>query len=359
MVWALHDVCVTAVRPSCSGRSSMHRLLAASLGLAAVIGTAEAQEFTFRLHSFSSPTSLDHTMHLDRWAERVEAASDGRIRIEIFPAMQLGGAAGDLVQQLEDGVVDMIWTVAGFTPGRFPGMEGIELPFMNTGLSATMSPAAMEFALEHLQDEFDGIKIISIHTTDRAILHTVDKPVRTKEDLEGMRIRVAGRFIGEAVRALGGVPVGIPLPGVYEALARGQVDGMYINWAITLPYRFYEVTNYQTDTALFQGTLLTLMSQDAYDRLPDDLKAVIDAESGIAYAKRLGEIWDGQTEAARQATIDAGNEVFELTPEERARWIEAVRPAYDAWIAEMNRLGRDGEALFEAVLEITAKYGRN
>ena len=337
----------------------MHRLLAAATGLALLAGTASAQEFTFRLHSFSSPTSLDHTMHLDRWAERVEERSEGRIRIEIYPAMQLGGAPGDLVEQLEDGVVDMIWIVAGFAPGRFPGMEGVELPFMNTGTSATMSPAAMEFAETYLDREFDGIKIIAIHTTDRAILHTVDRPVRTLEDLEGMRIRVAGRFIGEAVRALGGVPVGIPLPGVYEALARGQVDGMYINWAITEPYRFYEVTGYHTDTALFQGTLLTLMSQDAYDRLPDDLKAVIDAESGIDYARRLGEIWDGQTESARQATIDAGNEVFELSPEERERWLAAVQPAYDAWIAEMNSRGYDGEALFEALLEITARYGRN
>ena len=334
----------------------------AAVGLVAAVGlagaAASAQEFTFRLHSFSSPTSLDHTMHLDRWAERVEEQSDGRIRIEVYPAMQLGGAASDLVEQLEDGVVDMIWTVGGFTPGRFPGIEGVELPFMNTGLSETMSQAAMEFATTHLDAEFEGIKIISIHTTDRAILHTVDKPVETIEDLAGMRIRVAGRFIGEAVQALGGVPVGIPLPGVYEALSRGQVDGMYINWAITEPYRFYEVTSYHTDTALFQGTLLTLMRQEAYASLPEDLQAVIDANSGIGYAKELGIIWDGQTESARQATIDAGNTVFELTEEERLRWRDAVQPAYDAWIAEMNGRGYDGEALFAALLEITAKYGR-
>jgi len=336
-------------------------ILLSAVGAAAIgmsFSAATAQEFTFRLHSFSSPTSLDHTMHIDRWAERVAEQSDGRIKIEIYPAMQLGGAASDLVQQLEDGVVDMIWTVGGFTPGRFPGIEGVELPFMNTGLSETMSQAAMEFATTHLDQEFDGIKIISIHTTDRAILHTVDKPVEKMEDLAGMRIRVAGRFIGEAVQALGGVPVGIPLPGVYEALSRGQVDGMYINWAITEPYRFYEVTKYHTDTALFQGTLLTLMSQDSYDRLPDDLKAVIDDNSGINYARQLGEIWDGQTESARQATIANGNTVFSLDEEERLRWREAVQPAYDAWIAEMNGRGYDGEALFASLLEITAKYGR-
>lgn len=330
----------------------------ATLGAVVLAQAAVAQEHTLRVHSFSSPTSLDHTAHLDRWAEKVEQDSGGRIAVEVYPAMQLGGKASDLVQQLEDGVVDIIWTLPGFTPGRFPGAEGLELPFVNTGTSATMSPAAMEFAQDHLQDEFDGIKILSIHATDGSIAHSVERPIRTLEDFDGLKVRVAGRFIGEAVSALGGTPVGIPLPGVYEALARGQVDAMFINWAITEPYRFYEVTNHHTDTPLYQSMLMTLMSQDSYDALPEDLQAVIDANSGVEYAKRMGEIWDEQKGPARQATIAHGNDVFSLSEEELARWKEAVTPAYDAWIAEMDSRGYDGQALFDALMAITAKHGR-
>ena len=273
--------------------------------------------------------------------------------------MQLGGKPSDLVQQLEDGVVDMIWTVAGFTPGRFPGLEGVELPFVNTGNSATNSPFVMEFAEKWLNDsEFKGIKVMSIHTTDAAILHTVNKPVRTLEDWKGLKIRVAGRFIGETVKAFGGAPVGIPLPGIYEALSRGQVDGMLINWAITQPYRFYEVTKHHTNTAIFQGTLLTLMSQKSYDKLPADLKKAIDANTGIEYAKAIGKIWDTQTQPAIDATRKAGNAVFELAPAEKARWQAAAKPAYDAWIAEMNKQGRPGQRMFDDLLAISAKYGR-
>ena len=264
--------------------------------VAAATASAPAQEVTLRLHSFSSPTALDHTEHLDRWAESVEADSDGRIDVQVYPAMQLGGTAADLVQQLEDGVVDMIWTVAGFTPGRFTGTQGLELPFMHTGTSATMSPAAMEFIEANLQKEMEGIKVIAVHATDGALFHMSDDCIETTEDLSGKQIRVSGKYIGEAVSALGGTPVGIALPGVYEALARGQVDGMLINWAITKPYKFSEVTDCHTEPSLYQTMLMTLMSQDAYDAMPADLQTVIDDNSGIEYARKMGEIWDSQTD---------------------------------------------------------------
>jgi TRAP-type C4-dicarboxylate transport system substrate-binding protein len=331
----------------------------AALAAALLAPAALAQQYTFRIHSFSAPQALDQTLHLNPWAEKVGKESGGRIKVEVYPGLQLGGKAADLVQQLEDGVVEMIWTVAGFTPGRFPGLEGVELPFLNTGTSATMSPAVMEFAEKWLKDnEFKGIRIICIHTTDAAVLHTIAKPVRTLDDWKGMKVRVAGRFIGETVKAFGGTPVGIPLPGVYEALERKQVDGMMINWAITRPYRFWEVTKFHLATPIFQGTLLTLMSQKSYDRLPPDLKQVIDANSGIAYAKQIGAIWDTQTQPAIDDIKKAGNTLYELTPQEKARWQAAAKPAYDAWIAEMNRLGRPGQKMFEDWQATSAKYGR-
>ena len=319
---------------------------------------ALAQDHTLRIHSFGSATSLDHTAHLDRWAETVMEQSDGRVAVEVYPSLQLGGGVADLMTQLEDGVVDIVWTLPGFTPGRFPGAQGLELPFMNTGTSATMSPAAMEFIEGYLQPEFEGIKIISVHATDAAIVHTRDKPVETLEDFEGLKLRVAGRFIGEGVKGLGATPVGMGLGDIYEAVSRGQVDGFLINWAITQPFRFSEVVDYHTDEPLYQSMLMTLMSQDSYDALPPDLQAVIDANSGVEYATRMGEIWDTATEPARQVAIEAGDTIITLSDEERARWKEAVTPAYDAWIAEMDAQGYDGAALFAALQEITAKYGR-
>jgi TRAP-type C4-dicarboxylate transport system substrate-binding protein len=169
---------------------------------------------------------------------------------------------------------------------------------------------------------------------------------------------VPGRFVGEAAKALGATPVGIPLPGVYEALARGQVDGMFINWAIMPAYRFYEVTKNQMETPIYQSPLMTLMSQRSYDKLPPDLRKVIDENSGLEYTQYIGKVWDGLTEGARKQTRDHGNNVYTISDQERARWVAAVQPVYRIWIEEMNKRGLPGQKMFDDLLVTTAKYGR-
>jgi TRAP-type C4-dicarboxylate transport system substrate-binding protein len=95
------------------------------------VGNAAAQqepEVTLKLHHLLGPKSPAHTQMLEPWAGRIEEASDGRIDIEIFPSMSLGGAPPQLIRQARDGVVDIIWTVNGYTPELFPRTEVFELP---------------------------------------------------------------------------------------------------------------------------------------------------------------------------------------------------------------------------------------
>jgi TRAP-type transport system periplasmic protein len=327
--------------------------------LTAVFAVPAAAQTILKVHSFSSPQAPDQALHLFPWAEKVNKASGGKLKVEIYPSMQLGGKPADLPQQLEDGVVDAIFHLPGFSPGRFPGMEGTELPFTNVGHSAGQSPAIFEWASRWLAtNEFKGIRILAIHATDASILHTRERPVRTLEDFKGLRLRVPGRFVGEAAKALGATPVGVPLPGVYEALARGQVDGMFINWAIMPPYRFHEVTKHHMETPVYQSALMTLMSQRSYDKLPAELKKAIDANSGLEYTKHLGKVWDTLTEGAIKQTREAGNSVFALSDTERARWAAAVKPVYGVWVQEMNKRGLPGQKMLDDLLATTAKYGR-
>lgn len=330
--------------------------------LAAVVAAASwpaAAQTVIKVHSFSSPQAPDQALHLFPWAERVAKSSGGKLKVEVYPGMQLGGKPADLPQQLEDGVVDAIFHLPGFSPGRFPAMEGTELPFTNVGTSAAQSPAVFEWANRWLKDnEFKGIHILSIHTTDASILHTREKPIRSLDDFKGVKLRVPGRFVGEAAKALGATPVGIPLPGVYEALARGQVDGMFINWAIVPPYRFQEVTKNHLQMPIYQSPLMTLMSERSYARLAPELKRAIDENSGLEYTKHIGKVWDGLTDGARKTILDAGNNVYSLSDAERARWAETVRPVYRLWVEEMNKRGLPGQKMLDDLLATTAKYGR-
>jgi TRAP-type C4-dicarboxylate transport system substrate-binding protein len=337
----------------------MKKLAVAAAAAAAILALPAHAQTVLKVHSFSGPQAPDQALHLFPWAEKINKGSGGRLKVEVYTNMQLGGKPADLPQQLDDGVVDIIFHLPGFSPGRFPGMEGTELAFTNVGVSAGQSPAVFEWANRWLKDsEFKGIKILVIHTTDASILHTRDKAIRTLDDFKGAKLRVPGRFVGEAAKALGATPVGIPLPGVYEALARGQVDGMFINWAIMPAYRFYEVTKNQMETPIYQSPLMTLMSQRSYDKLPPDLRKVIDENSGLEYTQYIGKVWDGLTEGARKQTRDHGNNVYTISDQERARWVAAVQPVYRIWIEEMNKRGLPGQKMFDDLLVTTAKYGR-
>lgn len=332
---------------------------AIAAALAAAFAAPAAAQTILKLHSFSSPQAPDQALHLFPWAERINKASGGKLKVEVYTSMQLGGKPADLPQQLEDGVVDAIFHLPGFSPGRFPAMEGTELPFTNVGLSAGQSPAVFEWANRWLKDsEFKGIHILSIHATDPSILHTREKAIRTLDDFKGVKLRVPGRFVGEAAKALGATPVGVPLPGVYEALARGQVDGMFINWAIVPSYRFQEVTKHHLETPIYQSPLMTLMSERSYAKLSPELRKVIDENSGLEYTKYIGKVWDGLTDGARKTIRDAGNEIYSLPEPERQRWADAVRPVYRLWVDEMNKRKLPGEKMLDDLLATTAKYGR-
>jgi TRAP-type C4-dicarboxylate transport system substrate-binding protein len=319
---------------------------------------AQAQT-VLKVHSFSGPQAPDQARHLFPWAEKITKESGGKLKVEVYTNMQLGGKPADLPQQLDDGVVDAILIVPGFSPGRYPALEGTELPFTNVGLSAGQSPAVFEWATKWLMtNELKGSRMIASHTTDASIIHSRTKPMKTLDDFKGMKFRVPGRFVGEAAKALGATPVGIPLPGVYEALERGQVDGMFINWAIVPPYRLHEVTKYHLETPIYQSPIMTFMSQKSYDKLPADMKKLIDANSGIEYTKKIGLVWDELTVPAKKAITDRGNTLYRLDEKERQRWIAAIQPVYKIWIAEMDKRGLPGQKMFDDLLATTAKYGR-
>ncbi|RIK88075.1 MAG: hypothetical protein DCC69_02510 [Hyphomicrobiales bacterium] len=333
---------------------------ATTLSISAFSFAATAQEkVTLRVHSFSSPVAPEAVHMVLPFIEKVREESGGRLELEFYPGMQLGGRASDLIQQLEDGVVDFVVTIPGVTPGRFAGLEGMDMPFTNVGTSAGQTASLLAFADKWLLDnEFEGIKIIHMHATDAGVLHTTRKKIDNAAAMQGLRIRAPGRYVGEAITLLGGTPVGLALGEVYEALERGQIDGMAINWAIMPSYKFEEVTKFSLETPLYQTPIMVLMRQESYDNLPDDLKAVIDNNIGIEKSVEVAKKIDELTVQAKQVVKDAGNEIYALDDAERTRWIETATPVYKIWIDEMNSRGLPGQEMFDDILAITAANGR-
>jgi len=314
-------------------------------------GAAFAQEATLRLHQMLPPQATIPAKAIEPWAQRIEEASEGRLKIELYPAMQLGGAPPQLYDQAKDGVVDIIWTVLGYTPGRFPKSEVFETPFMVTTGEAT-SRAFQEFVEEYAMDEFEGVKLIAVHTHGPGLFHMKD-PVNSLEDLNGKKVRGGSRIVNEMLVSLGAEPIGMPVPAVPEALSKGVIDGTTIPWEVTTALRTSELvtnhTGFSGDHGLYTQTFGLVMNLDAYNNLPDDLKAIIDAESGVEVAAEFGRAMDAGDVGGLKVAEDLGNNIITLDP---GPWQDAAQPIIDNWIESTP----DGQMLFDAAKALVDKH---
>ena len=338
------------------------RRMTLALGTAAAValgaGAALSQEVTLRMHQFLPAQANVPAQVLIPWAEKVMEESGGRIEIQHFPAMQLGGTPPELVDQVIDGVADIIWTVPGYTPGRFPRTEVFERPFIMSEAEAT-SRAYGHLAEETMLDQdFADMKILAVWVHGPGVIHSTD-PVESLEDMEGLKVRGPTRIITAMLENLGATPVGMPVPAIPEALSKGVVDAAVVPWEVTAALKIPELVDNHTEfggAALYTTAFILAMNQQAFDNLPDDLKAVIDANSGADTSAWAGMTMQAADGPSREAALDNGNNIIVLSPDEVARWQEAAAPTVDAWIAEMDDKGLDGTGLHARAVELIEEY---
>ncbi|GAB4178671.1 MAG: TRAP transporter substrate-binding protein [Thalassobaculales bacterium] len=324
-------------------------------------GAAMAQQVTLKVQHFLPPAALAQTGFIKPWADALSAQSGGRIKVEIYPAMQLGGRPPQLFDQVREGFADVVWTLPGYTPGRFPIAEVFELPFMAGSAEAT-SQAVMEFATRHLMAEFKDVHPLLFHVHASGLFHMKDKPVAKLEDLKGLKVRAPTRTINDALAALGATPVGMPVPQVPEALSKGVIDGAVIPFEVAVSLKVQELVKSHSyvvaDRGLYTSVFLFAMNKAKYDGLPADLKKVIDANSGMNIARRIGKVWDEGETPGINAAKARGNTFLYLPAAEVERFKAATRPVIDKWIADMTAKGVNGKALYDEAVALVAKYSK-
>ena len=329
-------------------------LLTASMGAAAV-----AESVTLKFHSFPPMPANSNAKFVKPWADMVTAESNGEIKVEMYASMQLGGKPPQLADQVREGVVDIIWTVAGYTPGRFPHLEAFELPFMPASAEAT-SQAAHEYMMTVGAEDLKDYKVLAVHVHAPGTIHTKDTLVKSASDLNGLKMRGPTRVISQMLGGLGATPVGMPVPQVAPSLSKGVIDGMVVPWEIMPSFKLHELTKSHTtlsgDRGLYTAPFLLLMNKAKYESMSDAQKKVIDDNSGMALAKLAGQLWDGFEAPARALAEKAGGEFHELSGAELDEMKAAGATLVDAWIEKANGDGLDGAALVETARSLVAKY---
>lgn len=329
-------------------KQNKFRSLLCGAAFAAVTATgAFAQEVTLKMHQFLPAQANVPRLILDVWADKIEAESEGRIKINRFPSMQLGGAPPELMDQAVDGVADIIWTVVGYTPGRFPTTEVFELPFIVEDARAA-SCAYWTMFEDHMEDgEFASLKVLGTWVHGPGMFHTAD-PVETPADLQGMKIRGGSRLVNELLKLAGATPVGMPVPSVPEALSKGVIDGATVPWEVTGALKVPELVENHTEftgTALYNLTFVLAMNKERFVELPADLQAVIDANSGMNFSVFAGGVQSDADGPARAVAEEMGNNIITVT--DTSEWEALVAPVYDTWVKDMEGRGRDGQALID------------
>lgn len=309
-----------------------------------------AQDVTLKLHQFLPPPANIPKNILRPWAAEVEAASGGRLKIEHFDAMALGGRPPELMDQAQDGVVDIVMTLGGYTPGRFPRSEVFELPFMMTDPVATALAYQQMVEEDFQQSEFSNVKILAAWVHGPGVIHTNDG-VYKLEDMKGKKVRGPTRVINDLLGELGATPIGMPVPAIPEALSKGVIDGTVIPWEVTPALKLSELvgkhTEFGGDTALYTATFVLAMNKARYESLPDDLRAALDSVSGAHLSKFAATVMQSWDKPGRDVAVGMGNEITTLDETEIARWKAASAPVVERWIADMSDKGIDGQALID------------
>jgi TRAP-type transport system periplasmic protein len=334
----------------------------AAIAAPAIARPALAQaQVTLKLHHFLPPVANGHAKMLAPWAKMVEQDSGGKLKIDIFPSMQLGGTPPQLYDQARDGVVDIVWTLPGTTAGRFPSTEVFELPFVGARRGIVNARASQEFADANLAKETADIKLLSYWSHDHGLIHA-NKQVTTMDDLKGLKLRSPHRLAGEALKALGATAVPMPIPQVPESLAQRVIDGCVVPWEVVPAIKVHELLKFHTEIpgspTLYTASFFLAMNKAKYESLPGDLKAVIDKNSGMKFAELAGNMWDSAGAAVLEMVKKRGNTVAAISEEEKARWIKTTAPVIDGWIAQVKDKGLEGGKLIEQARALVAKYAK-
>jgi len=300
------------------------------------------KEETFELnYAVFFPATHLQAQTAEAWAREVENRTDGRIKITMFHGGTLSKAA-QTYDAVVTGIADIGMSVFAYTRGRFPLLEGLDLPLgYPDGLTATR--VANEIVKKYQPEELSDVHVLYLHAHGPGILAS-KKPVTGIEEMGTMKIRATG-LSAKIVTALGGTPVSMSQGDTYEALQKGVVDATFCPVETLKGWKQGEVIDYVVDTRAIGYTtaMFAVMNKDKWDSLPEDLQQIV-TEVSEEWIIRQGEAWDESDRQGDKFVRDLGKEFISLPEAEEEALVDAMKPIFDEYVKATEEKGLPGEA---------------
>jgi TRAP-type transport system periplasmic protein len=311
---------------------------------ALVLGAAgaRAQTVDLKLSHFVPPQHAFHKWAVE-WAKRLEDASNGRLKITIYPNGQLVGPPNRQFDAARNGITDIAFTLHGVTPGRYPMTELANLPFTwpsEGALCSVMGKRMTELAPKYLAQEHVGLHILFMTMANPIVIYS-KVPIKTVDDFKGLKIRYASITNKNMLDALGATTMLIPPPESQDALAKGIAQAATFPHEAGLAYDLASVVKYAIEPPLASATFALVMNPAKYNSLPPDLRALLDKESGVAGAVSFGKAWEAQEKFARDLeTSKKGLEIITLPDSEVAKLKQIGKAQTQEAIAALEKEGK-------------------
>lgn len=324
-------------------------LLALSI---AGVATAAHSETTLRMSHFWPGASAINKDIFEAWAKTIEEESNGELRVQNFPSQTLS-KADDTYEATVKGIADIGITAQGYTAGRFPLSQIVELP--GVAESAPEGACIMQTLYNEGQfgDEYKDSRVLFMFTTGPGYIHTSETDVQTPEDLQGLRIRRPTAVAGNMLENMGAQPVGMPAPDIYTSMQRGVLDGLSFPWEGMKVFRLNELANYHTQVPFYTLVFVATMNEKTYQRLSPEQQAVIDANSGMQWAENAGEVFNRLDQAGKQEAEEAGHTIRVIdNPLENPDWQAPLAQGIETYLSGLEERGLDqAHDVYQAALD--------
>jgi TRAP-type C4-dicarboxylate transport system substrate-binding protein len=323
---------------------------------AAAGGVPDLGDFEFSL-SMHDPLTSNNAIFWQSWSDKIAAATDGHVKIVIYPSSQLAAAA-DVGEMVETGGVDIGWLFTPFYKGQFPLTEVASIPMVgfDNGSLATNVLWDLYDKYPELQKEWSRYKLLNMYGIPASIFGTVGKPIAAPEDVKGLVLRSPAGLVTDVVTKLGGSPVVMAPPDMYEALEKKNINGYIFEPAGIQNFKLQEVTDYFTDLPIYIGVFGIVMNWDKWNSLPPEYQQIIESFSYREGSLAASADMQAAADKGHQVFIDAGAEWVTPTDEAKAAFEAVADEVAKTWPSTVKLAGFDAAAYMADALSILEKY---